>query len=191
MPPSPSLSARMTKTTYLSDTIIISAQKISDTMPSTSVGGRRRMADAVQRDLRRRRAGWCRCRRRRRRARSAREASVRGRTSVRDRTRVRGRICAGEIRRSHRVAGSARCHYQYPYSAPHPFSDPFLDPLVGPSFCSRTHSVTNGHGCFIAAIRDNQISRQPGFVPDLGFKTRPGVARPPARQKTARASWRR
>src|SRR5438128_11902110 len=36
IPPSPSLSARRTRTTYLSDTIIISAQKISETMPSTS-----------------------------------------------------------------------------------------------------------------------------------------------------------
>jgi len=41
MPPSPSLSARKTKITYFSVTIAINAQKISDTMPSTScdVGG--------------------------------------------------------------------------------------------------------------------------------------------------------
>ena len=51
MPPSPSLSARSTNTTYFSDTIIISAQKISETMPE-HVGRRRdRMADAGQRDL--------------------------------------------------------------------------------------------------------------------------------------------
>jgi hypothetical protein len=31
------LSARRTKTTYFSDTIAISAQRISETMPSTSV----------------------------------------------------------------------------------------------------------------------------------------------------------
>ena len=36
MPPSPSLSARRTKTTYFSDTISSSAQKVSDTIPSTS-----------------------------------------------------------------------------------------------------------------------------------------------------------
>ena len=35
MPPSPSLSARMMMVTYLSVTTIISAQKISDRMPST------------------------------------------------------------------------------------------------------------------------------------------------------------
>ena len=33
MPPSPSLSARSTKTTYFSDTITISAQRMSETMP--------------------------------------------------------------------------------------------------------------------------------------------------------------
>jgi hypothetical protein len=38
MPPSPSLSARSTKTTYFSDTIAINAQKISETMPSASAG---------------------------------------------------------------------------------------------------------------------------------------------------------
>ena len=38
MPPSPSLSARNTNCTYLSDTISISAQKISETMPLTSAG---------------------------------------------------------------------------------------------------------------------------------------------------------
>ncbi len=35
MPPSPSLSARMMMVTYFSVTTIISAQKISDRMPST------------------------------------------------------------------------------------------------------------------------------------------------------------
>ena len=41
IPPSPSLSARKTNTMYLSDTIAISAQKISETIPRTSaaVGG--------------------------------------------------------------------------------------------------------------------------------------------------------
>ncbi len=38
MPPSPSLSARNTNCTYLSDTITISAQKMSETMPRTSAG---------------------------------------------------------------------------------------------------------------------------------------------------------
>ena len=38
MPPSPSLSARRTKTTYFSDTIAISAQKISETSPRTWAG---------------------------------------------------------------------------------------------------------------------------------------------------------
>ena len=36
IPPSPSLSARSTRTTYLSDTIAISAQKMSETIPRTS-----------------------------------------------------------------------------------------------------------------------------------------------------------
>ena len=36
MPPSPSLSARSTSVTYFSDTIAISAQRMSDTMPVTS-----------------------------------------------------------------------------------------------------------------------------------------------------------
>jgi hypothetical protein len=34
MPPSPRLSARNTRVTYLSETIIVSPQKIRDTMPS-------------------------------------------------------------------------------------------------------------------------------------------------------------
>jgi len=36
IPPSPSLSARMMMTTYFSVTMTISAQKISDSRPSTS-----------------------------------------------------------------------------------------------------------------------------------------------------------
>jgi hypothetical protein len=36
IPPSPSLSARRTRTTYLSDTIAISAHKIRETIPRTS-----------------------------------------------------------------------------------------------------------------------------------------------------------
>ena len=70
MPPSPSLSARRTKTTYFSDTITISAQKISETMPRTSaaIGGVWPVADSAR--PRRRRAGSCRYRRTRRRARS-------------------------------------------------------------------------------------------------------------------------
>jgi hypothetical protein len=36
IPPSPSLSARRTRTTYLSDTIAISAQKMSEMIPRTS-----------------------------------------------------------------------------------------------------------------------------------------------------------
>ncbi len=36
IPPSPSLSARKTNTTYLSDTISISAQNVSETTPNTS-----------------------------------------------------------------------------------------------------------------------------------------------------------
>ena len=36
IPPSPSLSARSTSTTYLSDTIAISAQKMSEMIPRTS-----------------------------------------------------------------------------------------------------------------------------------------------------------
>ena len=41
MPPSPSLSARSTNVTYFTVMRIISAQKVSDTIPSTSavVGG--------------------------------------------------------------------------------------------------------------------------------------------------------
>ena len=35
MPPSPRLSARMIRITYLTDTTIISAQKIADTPPTT------------------------------------------------------------------------------------------------------------------------------------------------------------
>ncbi len=38
MPPSPWLSARITSTTYFSDTTTISAQKISDSTPSTASG---------------------------------------------------------------------------------------------------------------------------------------------------------
>ena len=38
MPPSPSLSARNTNCTYLTDTISTSAQKMSETTPLTSVG---------------------------------------------------------------------------------------------------------------------------------------------------------
>ena len=38
MPPSPLLLARMIRITYLSDTTIISAQKIADTPPSTLWG---------------------------------------------------------------------------------------------------------------------------------------------------------
>ena len=38
MPPSPSLSARNTNCTYLTDTISMSAQKMSETMPLTSAG---------------------------------------------------------------------------------------------------------------------------------------------------------
>ncbi len=38
MPPSPSLSARNTNCTYLTETINISAQKMSETMPLTSAG---------------------------------------------------------------------------------------------------------------------------------------------------------
>ena len=37
MPPSPSLSARNTSCTYFTDTITISAQKMSETIPSTSL----------------------------------------------------------------------------------------------------------------------------------------------------------
>jgi hypothetical protein len=38
MPPSPLLSARMTKVTYLSEITINSDQKISDSTPSTAIG---------------------------------------------------------------------------------------------------------------------------------------------------------
>ncbi len=37
MPPSPSLSARRTNVTYFTEISTISAQKVSDTIPSTSV----------------------------------------------------------------------------------------------------------------------------------------------------------
>jgi hypothetical protein len=69
MPPSPSLSARSTNTTYLSETISISAQKISETMPSTSAASGSlwpaalKVTDRVQ--------GSSRCRRTPPRARSA------------------------------------------------------------------------------------------------------------------------
>jgi len=38
MPPSPSLSARITIATYLIDVVIISVHTISDSMPSTAAG---------------------------------------------------------------------------------------------------------------------------------------------------------
>src|SRR5215467_10844149 len=50
IPPSPSLSARRTRTTYLSDTIAISAQKMREMIPRTSTVGRGRMASGAQRD---------------------------------------------------------------------------------------------------------------------------------------------
>ena len=84
VPPSPLLSARSTKTTYLIVTMTVSAQTISDSTPSTSsrdgrlAAGRRRAAPRGTR-----RSGWCRCRRRRRRARRASTArSWSGRPSV-------------------------------------------------------------------------------------------------------------
>ena len=39
MPPSPSLSARMTRATYLIDMVMISVQTISDRIPSATSGG--------------------------------------------------------------------------------------------------------------------------------------------------------
>ena len=67
MPPSPRLSARMTKVGYLTDTTSVSAQTMSETTPKTSsgpapcpLGARAGTPGAC-------RAGSCRCRRRRRR----------------------------------------------------------------------------------------------------------------------------
>ncbi len=50
MPPSPSLSARGTKVTYFTEMSAISAQKVSETMPSTSTlsGARPAPASATE-----------------------------------------------------------------------------------------------------------------------------------------------
>ena len=74
-PPSPSLSARMMRTTYLIVTTMMSDQKISDSARHHREARRQRAGRRSDRFGASRRAGWCRYRRTRRRARPA-SASV-------------------------------------------------------------------------------------------------------------------
>ena len=76
IPPSPSLSARMMNVTYLTETISVIAQKISETTPKTGLARRVAARARARRRSAACRAGSCRCRRRRRRWRRGRAAAV-------------------------------------------------------------------------------------------------------------------
>ena len=82
------LSARSTNRMYLTVTMIVSAQTISDSTPRTSSrdgGITARGGDAAPRGTRR--SGWCRCRHRRRPARPEKEPGMFLREPHRDRTK--------------------------------------------------------------------------------------------------------